>query len=150
VRKADVVRSDAPILALDVGTRKVGLAQSLPLGLGAKPIGVYSHDQIWEKLGSLLQKDPRLNTMIVGWPLHENGALTPLCTVVETFEKNLRDRWPHLAIVRVDERYSSAEARDRVQSRVSRGGKPQDVKRIDDEAACVLLEDFLRGDTGDV
>jgi putative Holliday junction resolvase len=144
------VRQDAPILALDVGTRKIGLAQSLPMGLGARPFGVYTHTQIWEKLRVLLEAEPRPETIVVGWPIGKDGTPTPLCSIIESLEKNMRDEWPHLTIVRVDERYSSAEARERVHARAHGGGKRQDLKRIDDEAACILLEDYLRGDTGEV
>lgn len=139
--------SEAPVLALDVGTRKVGLAQSLPLGIGARPVGVFSSDDIWVELERRIIGPHGVETVVLGWPLREDGNKSALCDLVESFERTLRQRWPHLNLVRVDERYSSAEARDRVQNR---GGSKRTTRtRLDDEAACILLEDYLRGDTGE-
>lgn len=139
--------SEAPVLALDVGTHKIGLAQSLPLGIGARPIGVFTSDEIWGELERRIPGPSRVETVVLGWPLRADGSRSPLCDRVEAFELQLRQRWPHLDVVRVDERYSSAEARDRVQQR----GKIRRIHtaRLDDEAACILLEDYLRGDTGE-
>lgn len=139
--------SEAPVFALDVGTRKVGLAQSLPLGIGARPLGVYTHELIWSVLGNALGPNPRAGTIVVGWPLNADGSRSSLCDLVEAVEQKVRNTWPHVDVVRVDERCSSAEARDRLQQRA--GTKKRDTARLDDEAACILLEDYLRGDTGE-
>jgi putative Holliday junction resolvase len=110
----------APILALDLGSKRVGVAvlDSLSLRFDAQ-------------------------TLVIGLPLKLNGSLgdAALATrqTAQKFARSLR-----LPVYLQDERLSSAEAESNLRAA---GVRAEDIgKRVDSEAAALILRDFLASD----
>ena len=137
--------ADGPrVAAVDVGTRRVGVAVSDGLRLTARPVGTLAPAEAVATLRRLAAA-PGLATVVVGWPLREDGTEGAAVARVRPFFNRVRNALPGVEVVPFDERFTSAAAQERLYAagawgRVRRGEKGL----IDAEAACVLLEDWLR------
>lgn len=133
------------VLALDYGTRRIGIAVSDPTGTLATPLTTLTRRvgkrppiaRILELAGT-----HRAEAFVVGLPLDGDGGETEWSMEVRAFGRRLgmRSRMPvHFA----DERYSSVEAEARIRSIGLRRKAKEDKARIDAGAAAIFLQDWL-------
>jgi len=75
-----------------------------------------------------------------------DGTPGQLTGAAHEFAAELARRFP-LEVVTVDERLSSREAEDILRSQRASGARPKRVRHgdVDSAAACVLVEQWLRG-----
>ena len=128
-------RAGGRVLGVDVGTQSVGLAISDPLRLFAQPVGAYPPNGAIEELRQLAEREG-IELAVVGWPLTEEGGEGPATRMVNVFVRRIRKAIRGVRIVRLDEGYSSEEARDRLEGATSKG-------RIDTLAAGIILQEYL-------
>ena len=135
------------VLAVDVGTRRVGLAISDASRTLARPletIAVTSDadalDRVARRILELAEEDGGLATIVVGMPSHLDGTPSPQTSRVAAFVSRLKTR-TGLTVDTEDERLSSREAESRlaVHERDWRERK----KKLDAAAAAVILQDYL-------
>ena len=130
------------IVAVDYGTKRVGLAVSDPLCLFAQPFGTYPPDEAVEAL-QRLHREERVETIVVGWPLTPDGEEGPATERVRPFLNRLRNAFPGLRVITWDERYSSVQAKEAIR-RAGAGRKArQDKARVDRAAAAIMLQEYL-------
>lgn len=129
------------ILAIDPGTKRVGLAVSDPDQLLATPIRTLVRTS-WKKLLSDIKEavsEFDAVAVVVGLPLDMDGKPTDMTQGAETIARNLSLSL-EIPVFRQDERATSYEARGRLWQR----GAAEDLRsEIDAEAASVILSDFL-------
>jgi putative Holliday junction resolvase len=133
------------LVAVDYGTRRVGLAITDPLGLFAQPYGTFSPDAAVEAILSL-HAEQRIARVVIGWPLTPEGDEGPATERVQHYINRLARRLPGVPIEKLDERGSSRRA---VEALVEAGfgrKKRRNKARIDAASAVVLLQDFLGAD----
>ena len=129
------------ILAIDPGTKRVGVAVSDPDQLIATPVKTLARTS-WKKLLSDIKEtisDFDAVAVIVGLPLGFDGEEIPMTheatEMARKFSLSLE-----IPVFLQDERVTSYEARGRIWKRA--GSK--DVRdEVDSEAASVILSDFL-------
>jgi putative holliday junction resolvase len=135
-------RRGGRILALDVGSRRIGLAVSDPLGITAQGIETLQrknkrHD--FEYLQRLIH-DYEVVEIVVGLPLRMNGAEGTQAEKMRVFAEELRKRFK-LPVHLWDERLTSAEAnrflRETELSIEKRG------KAVDRMAAVLILQGWM-------
>jgi putative pre-16S rRNA nuclease len=135
------------VLAVDVGTRRVGLAISDVSRTLARPletIAVTSEreavDRVARRILELAAEDDGLAAIVVGMPARLDGSASPQTSRVAAFIQQLKARTA-LAVETEDERLSSREAESRlaVRERDWRERK----KKLDAAAAAVFLQDYL-------
>ncbi len=130
------------ILAIDFGSKRIGLALSDPLKIFAYPYKTLSND---EKLIPDLLKiisENKVVKIILGYPLKENGEKSETTKLVEDFNIKLSES-TSLPVILRDERYSSSIAQERILQSVKSKKKRQDKSLIDKTAAAVILQEFL-------
>jgi putative holliday junction resolvase len=130
------------VLALDLGTVRVGLALSDPLRLTAQPAGKLDRRSLKHDLGPLLAivRDHDVATIVVGHPLLMSGEAGARAQDAEAFVARLR---AELAcdVVLWDERLTSVQAnRALLEGDVSRRRRREVV---DAAAAALLLQSWL-------
>lgn len=119
------------ILAVDFGTKKIGLALGNSLLRVAQPLRTITHrsnDSTFHEIQQFIQAW-EITLLVVGLPRHPDGtahAMTHRCT---RFGNQLHGRF-QLPVVWIDERYTSATAHD------PRGD-------IDAQAAVMILEQYF-------
>ena len=136
-------------LAVDYGTRRVGLAVADPLGVAVTPLEVAQVTTPAQAVAAAARAadDRGAGRVVVGLPLNMDGSEGPSAAAVREFARDLAAACG-LPIVLVDERLSSFEAESRLIER-KRGGERMTRKskkrRLDAAAAAVILEGYLSG-----
>lgn len=132
----------ARLVGIDVGKKRVGIAQTDLLKTIASPVGTYSPDEVFSVISTIV-KENNVERFIVGWPLTPNGDEGPATQMVEKFINKLSGVYPEIPIEKVDERYTSKKA---VESMVQAGvpkKKRREKERVDRIAAALILQNYL-------
>ena len=130
------------ILALDVGSRRIGLAVSDPLGITAQGLETLQRKNKrtdLEKLEAVIRHYD-VRELVVGLPLRMSGAEGIQSEKMTVFAEELRRRF-QLPVHLWDERLTSAEA-----NRILREAELSIEKRkhaVDRMAAVLILQNFL-------
>jgi putative holliday junction resolvase len=130
------------VLAIDYGTKRIGLAKSDPLGLFAQPVGTFDRNGLFCVLRTLLDSG-EVEKVIVGYPLSDNDEKNPMTAVVDSFITELGDAFPGMAIETFDEHSSSSQARHILITSGTSKKKRRQKGRLDSAAACVMLTAYL-------
>lgn len=135
-------RLNGRILGLDVGSRRIGLAVSDPLGITAQGIETLErknkrHD--FEHLQRVI-RDYEVKEIVVGLPLRMSGASGTQADKMQTFAEELRQRFG-LPVHLWDERLTSAEANRLLRETDLSIGKRG--KAVDRMAAVLILQGWM-------
>ncbi len=130
------------ILAIDYGSRRIGLALSDPTGTLARPLPflpAQADARLAREIAALADRE-KAGLLLLGLPRNMNGTAGEAATKVEAFAVHLRKACP-VPLKLIDERLSTVQASRQLQesgldTRHQRG-------RIDSEAAAVLLQAYL-------
>ena len=135
----------APVLALDLGRKRVGVAVSDALSISITPLDVIPRTN-WKLLlrdvENLAQRFDA-QTLVIGLPLNLNGSMGDAANLARQTAQNFA-RSLKLPVYLQDERLTSAEAEENLRA----AGVPADEirSRVDSEAAALILRDFLAAD----
>jgi putative Holliday junction resolvase len=128
-------------LAIDHGTRKIGLAFSDELEILASPFAVWPQEEerTLDRLAKLC-KEEGVQVLAVGLPRHKDGVESATAPAARAFGEALATR-TGLPVRFVNEHLSSAEAERLLRER---GVKPDKRKAmLDAAAAAVILGELL-------
>lgn len=131
-------------MALDYGTKSIGVALSDELQLTARPLTTIHRNklkfaQVLAKIGDLIG-EYEIGTLVVGLPLNMDGSHGPATSRVKSFLAELR-RHVTTPIVTQDERLTSIEADYLLREQ---GANQRERRAKSDEyAALVILRDYL-------
>lgn len=134
------------VMALDVGTKTIGIALSDELRMFPQPYRTLSRRGVRKDVDRLLPivDDKQVDHVVVGLPLELDGTEERSARLARQIGEEVRER-TGLPITYLDERYSSVEAeRLLIEQGVSRARRKE---VIDQAAACLILQSFL--DHGD-
>lgn len=130
------------VLAVDYGSRRIGLAVGNSVTRVATPLGQVAAgnrkvvlDEIVKRVGEF-----EVERIVVGYPLNMDGSRGPACAAVERFVGFLRRRLA-TPIDLVDEKLSSFAAEERAKEM-----EPDFRKRksfLDSMAAQVILQNYF-------
>jgi putative holliday junction resolvase len=132
------------VLAIDLGSVRVGIAVSDELGLMAHPRPHLPAGNAKSLLAALqnLAREEGVERFLVGLPRHLNGSEGRGARDARRFAAALH-KHTSLPVTLVDEWLSTREAHARLQEG---GNKQRDTRgRIDSAAAAVLLQSWLDG-----
>jgi putative Holliday junction resolvase len=123
-----------PVLAVDWGERRIGLAVSDELGIAAHGLPTLVRKNRAADLAAFddLFRSRALRTLLVGRPLHMDGSESRSTRLAEQFGRTLAKR-SGLPLILRDERLTSVEGAQRAGSRGD----------IDQASAVLLLEGYL-------
>jgi putative Holliday junction resolvase len=130
------------ILALDHGTKRIGVALSDPLGVIAQPVGFWDA----EPFGSFLERlratlsEKEVALILVGMPRNMDGSYGPAALKAQEFIAALKNAVPQ-PVQAWDERLTSVQAN----RALIEGGatRRQRKEKVDSLAAAVLLQSYL-------
>lgn len=132
------------LIALDVGTKRIGVAKADSKVRIAIPYSaVEVNGEEFKKIASLARAWD-INNFVLGLPRNSQGEETKQSLYVRKFAKELKRQIPDAKICFQDESLTSVEAEKRLKNR-KKGYKKGDV---DSEAAAIILQDFLEEKTG--
>ncbi len=130
------------ILALDVGSKTIGMAVSDPLGITAQGLETLRRKNKRTDFDALTRvlEQYEVAEIVVGYPLRMSGAVGTQAEKMAGFAEQLRQRF-QLPVHLWDERLTSAEA-----GRVLRDSEMSIRRRgevVDRLAAVLILQSFL-------
>jgi putative Holliday junction resolvase len=130
------------ILALDLGTRRIGLAVSDELGVTAQGLPTLERTNLRRDLDALARviDQYQVGLVLAGNPLHMSGRESPGTARAREFAERLRAR-TGIEVQLWDERLTTREA-DRV-LRESGVGIRKRAQAVDRLSAVLLLESYL-------
>ncbi|MGI6197783.1 MAG: Holliday junction resolvase RuvX [Candidatus Cloacimonadaceae bacterium] len=135
------------ILAIDHGSKRIGIALSDPMRIFAKPFATLPNTGFKKFITALKQiiSEQDVTLIVLGMPWAIDGSKTPKTLEVETFGEKLRK---HLdtEIVFWDERYSSSEA-DEALKTIGLSWEEGKTAR-DAMAATMILKSYLENHEG--
>jgi len=134
--------SEGRILALDVGTKRIGVAVSDPLGLTAQGVGVLIRRDDGSDLARLLEmaRPYRVREVLVGLPRHMDGRLGEQAEAILAFGRALGEALG-VPLATWDERLTTMEAeRVLLLADMSRKRRRQVVDQV---AATLILQGYL-------
>lgn len=130
------------ILALDFGTKRIGIALSDPTMSLASPLPFLDatpFKTLIEKLKQLI-RDKEVVQILIGVPRNMDGSYGPSAEKALDFSRRLQELLL-IPIKNIDERLSTVEAQRRLQE----AGKNQKQQRsiIDSSSAVIILQSYL-------
>lgn len=128
------------IIGIDVGTKRIGLAQSDPTRTIASPVGTFTESELFQKLTLM---SGQIEIAIVGWPLSMRGHEGTSTQMVSQFVDRFKKRFPDIQVELLDERFTSTMANQTIREVVTSKKKRQDKSLVDTIAAAILLQDYL-------
>ena len=126
------------ILAVDYGTKRVGLAVGDEALKIVSPKGVISSKEAIEKIKKIV-KEGNIKKVVVGFPLTPAGKEGQRAKLVKKFVQKLKKELPEVEVVLWDERWTTDEAMRRLE-----GLPPRKKKELKDViSAMIILEEYL-------
>ncbi len=129
------------LLGLDIGSVRIGVALSDPLGITAAPLEVIDRRR-QEPLARIvaLIAEHEVSGIVVGQPLRLDGEAGPAVEGVQAFVAELAAR-VSVPIALWDERLTTAQAeREMIADGVRRQKRRQSIDRV---AAALILQSYL-------
>lgn len=130
------------VLALDVGSKRIGLAISDALGITAQGLFAIpreANEKVIAKLKDII-KEKEIRELVVGLPLNMDGTYSASTKDAVSFADDLKKNLD-MSVKLWDERLSTREVeRLMIEADVSRGKRK---RKIDKLAAQVILQSYL-------
>jgi putative Holliday junction resolvase len=129
-------------LAIDHGSKRIGLALSDPMKIIAKPFRTITYDNLDDFFSILFKiiKEEEVECIILGFPIGMNGQETIQTKHVLEFQKKIKLKI-NIPILLQDERLSSLSAeKSLIEQKVKTG---YNKSEIDKTAAAIFLQQFL-------
>lgn len=133
---------DGPVLALDVGERRIGIAVSDPSGAFAFPHDTLVRTNVRDDVAAIaaMARERAVRTIVVGDPLTMAGARGIAAEKIDAFVVHLARAFDG-TIARVDERLTTAAVQKQlIGADVSRAKRKTVVDKL---AATLILETYL-------
>ncbi|MDE3118123.1 MAG: Holliday junction resolvase RuvX [Nitrospirota bacterium] len=130
------------ILALDPGTKRIGVALSDELGWTAQPLETYERRGIVADVAHIqhLVLEHQVSRIVMGFPVRLDGTIGPAALQVQEFIHQL-EQSVTVPIVTWDERMTSKAAEELlIYANLSRKKRKGTVDRV---AAAILLQSYL-------
>lgn len=127
------------IMALDVGTKRIGIALSDYLHVIATPHSCIQREPEKQAISEIekIAKENNVKTIVVGVPINMDGSLGFQAKNCIDFSQKIVG----FDIILEDERLTSSEAEERLRARKIDFRKNKGL--VDIESACIILEQYL-------
>jgi putative holliday junction resolvase len=132
----------ARLLCIDYGGKRTGIAVTDPFKIIATALTTIESKELISFLKKYISNEV-VETILIGYPLDLNNKATHATPLVNSAIKELEKKFPQIAIIKLDERYTSKMAS---RAMVEMGMKKKDRQKkenIDVVAATIMLQEYL-------
>jgi len=131
-----------PILAIDHGDARIGLAATDEFGIGTHPVETIDCRKT-EIIPRILEviAERKVQAVVLGLPLRMDGSEGTSSKKIRKFGKELRTNLGDIPLTLFDERFTTVTASEKLRSAGRKAKQQKDV--IDQAAALEILKDYL-------
>ncbi len=133
----------SPLIAIDIGTVRIGMAIADPdtnIAMPLTTIHIRHSDDPYREIADIIAQHGSTR-IVVGWPLELDGSEGAAIKRTKAFLQRLKAVAPNIKIARQDERLSSVAAENALQAMQTTGS--QKKNKVDAIAASLILQIFL-------
>jgi len=130
------------IIAIDYGSKRVGLAVTDPLKMIANGLTTVHSKDVIRFLEDYLKKED-VECIVVGEPKTLRNEPSDSARFIEPFVKHLRNKFPNMKIERYDERFTSAMAQQAMLLGGLKKKARQNKETVDMVSATIILQNYL-------
>ena len=131
------------VLAIDLGTKRTGLAVTDPLKITCNPLETIETSKLIAYLQAYCAKEA-VEVLVLGHPTRLNGQPNEMTPLVLALKEKLELAFPAQKVVLIDERYTSKMA---MQTMIVMGSKKKDRREkagnLDKVSAAIILQSYL-------
>lgn len=132
----------ARILAIDYGTKRVGVAVTDPLGIIAGALATVDTPRIFDFLNEYLTVND-CNRLVIGYPLTLRNEPAEVTREIDRFIERFASLYPYIEVIKYDERFTSKLAFDTILASGIGRRKRRDKAVIDRISATIILQNYL-------
>ncbi|MCQ2184766.1 MAG: Holliday junction resolvase RuvX [Bacteroidales bacterium] len=133
---------ESRIIGIDFGRKRIGLAQSDPLGIFASPLETVQYAKIIDYLQSLASAMV-IKCFVIGYPVNMNGRPSEAQADVDAFIRRLSRVFPQIPIIKEDERFTSVLAHRAMIDGGMKASDRRDKASVDKISAALILQTYL-------
>ena len=130
------------ILAIDYGSKRVGIAVTDPLRMIANGLTTVHSKDVISFLENYFKKES-VDEIVVGEPKTLQNEKSDSARFIDPFVKHLQKKFPEKKIVRYDERFTSALAHQTMLMGGLKKKDRQNKETVDMVSATILLQDYM-------
>lgn len=130
------------ILAIDYGQKRVGLAVTDSLQISANGLTTLGVHEVMNFLKEYLSKET-VDKFVVGYPKQMNGQESDSMQYIRPFVSKLKQNFPAIEVVMVDERFTSVLAHKTMLEAGLKKKDRQNKEIVDKVAAVIILQTYL-------
>ena len=137
----------ARIMAIDYGSKNVGIAVTDPLQIIATGLTTVHSKDVIDFLKKYMEKE-EVVCIVVGEPRQMNNEPSESARFIEPFVMHFKRTFSGIKVERMDERFTSKMA---FQTMIDSGLKKkarQDKKLVDEISATIILQSYLNKNNG--
>lgn len=130
------------ILALDYGTKRTGIAVTDPLRLIASGLTTVATASLMDALDAYLKQE-EVDQVVIGEPRRMDNTPSEVEEAIGAFIARFTKRYPHIEVVRQDERFTSKIAMRSLVDSGMKKKKRRDKAVLDEVSATLILQSYL-------
>lgn len=130
------------ILAIDYGTKRVGLAVTDPNRIIATGLDTVHAKDVIEYLKRYIVKE-QVSCLVVGKPRQMDASDSQITKQVELFVRELKKNFPDIPVEREDERFTSKMASQALLMSGVKKKDRQNKELVDMTSAVIILQSFM-------
>ena len=130
------------ILAIDFGTKRVGIATTDPLQIIATGLTTVHPNELFDYLKKYMETET-VECMVVGDPKRLNNEPSQAAAGADLLAKKLGKEFPLVKIDRMDERFTSKMAFDAMLAGGLKKKARADKALIDKVSATIILQSYM-------
>lgn len=132
----------ARLLAIDYGSKRVGLAVSDPLQIVATGLATVHSKDVIMFLENYFKQEV-VDTIIVGEPKTLSNVKSDSARFIDPFVRHLHKKFPDKTIIRYDERFTSTIAHQTMLMGGVKKKDRQNKETVDLISAIIILQDYM-------
>jgi putative Holliday junction resolvase len=130
------------ILAIDYGQKRVGLAVTDPMQLIANSLDTVATHDILTYISAYVSRE-QVDKFVVGLPKQMNGTNSESMQYIEPFVKKMREMFPAIELIYVDERFTSVLAHKTMLDGGLKKKDRQNKGLVDRISATIILQTYM-------
>ena len=131
------------ILAIDYGSKRVGVAITDSLKIIATGLSTVSTINIYSFLEEIIKKE-KISHIVIGLPKNLDNSNTDSTYEISVFINKLKQLYANIVVDSIDERFTSLMAKKIILSSGVNKKRRRDKALVDQVSATIILQSYLQ------